>query len=74
MVSFGIRKLGSKSFISRVENFLEDDLTKLNSKMCENLLFFLTSLNSTNKDFIKKLLKHIEYSGFVATGEFIDHI
>ena len=42
--------------------------------MCENLLFFLTSLNSTNKDFIKKLLKHIEYSGFVATGEFIDHI
>ena len=53
LASFGIRGVGTKGFVTSIENFFAKHIKDLNGKMLENLLFFMTRNNSENPVFIK---------------------
>lgn len=74
LVSFGIRQVGSNQFIKKVEDFLEPNVQFLGPKMCENLLFFLSRLNSKNIDLLSKVIRHIEQNKFIESGAMKDHV
>lgn len=59
LVSFGFRQVGEKPFLAKVEAFFQDNMHYLKSKMAENLVFFLTRLNSQNENLITSLLNYI---------------
>ena len=68
LVTFGIRSTGSKAFIKEMEEFFRSQLRELDAKMCENLLFFLTSEQTEDIQFLHQVLTYVEQRGFVQKG------
>ncbi|CDW74678.1 UNKNOWN [Stylonychia lemnae] len=72
LASFGIRSVGGKQFLTKIEEFFSRQLQNLGGKMCENLLFFMTRLNTENPNLIKQILNRVEQEKFIEQGEFND--
>eukprot|EP00347_Sterkiella_histriomuscorum_P023236 403335430 len=72
--SFGLRGLANPSFVQKIENFFEKQLDNMDAKMCENLIFFLSRLESGNIKLLGDLLSYIERKKYVENGEIRDHL
>jgi len=74
LVSFGIREIATPLFVAKVEQTIHGEVSDLDSKSTENLLFFLDRTGPTrNIEMLSTILKHIEDKNWIQSGEIRDH-
>jgi hypothetical protein len=72
LVSFGMRQISSRNFKTKVEDFLQPHVSSFGPKMSENMIFYLSRVESTNVSLLAQVIKRIEDNRFVEKGLFKD--